>query len=185
MTEIRQLAHVTSDDLARIITSYVSDAAYTVRKSETPERTTITVELVTLETPRRKRYHAMDAETQARYQGVLAQGLSFGAYDGDTLVGLAIAERHDWNNSLWVWEFHVAELHRGQGIGRRLMEALVGAAHTANVRIIVCETQSANVPAIRFYRRMGFELDGVDMSYYSNTDVEHGEVAVFMKRKLL
>jgi ribosomal protein S18 acetylase RimI-like enzyme len=65
------------------------------------------------------------------------------------------------------------------------MEALVGAARTADVRIIVCETQSANVPAIRFYRRMGFELDGVDMSYYSNTDVERGEVAVFMKRKLL
>jgi hypothetical protein len=31
---------------------------------------------------------------------------------------------------------------------------------------------------------MGFELDGVDMSYYTNRDVESGEVAVFMKRKL-
>ncbi len=181
---IRQLDDVSADQLARIITGYTSEAAYTVRKSETPERTLFTLELIALETPRTKHYHAIDNETVTRYKGVLAQGLSFGAYQGDALVGLAIAERHDWNNSLWVWEFHVAESHRGQGTGTRLMEALVDAAKQAGVRVVICETQSANVPAIRFYRRMGFELDGVDLSYYTNHDVESGEVAVFMKRWL-
>jgi GNAT superfamily N-acetyltransferase len=139
---IRRLDDVSADELARIITGYTSEAAYTVGKSETPERTTITLELITLEIPSTKRYHPIDDEMLARYKGVLAQGLSFGAYEGDTLVGLAIAERHDWNNSLWVWEFHVTESHRGQGIGTRLMETLVDAANQAGVRVIICETLS-------------------------------------------
>jgi hypothetical protein len=31
---------------------------------------------------------------------------------------------------------------------------------------------------------MGFEIDALDLSYYTNQDVEEGEVAIFMKRKL-
>jgi hypothetical protein len=31
---------------------------------------------------------------------------------------------------------------------------------------------------------MGFVLDGVDLSYYSNEDWPNGEIALFMKRKL-
>jgi ribosomal protein S18 acetylase RimI-like enzyme len=49
---------------------------------------------------------------------------------------------------------------------------------------MVCETQNTNAPAIAFYRRVGFELDGIDLSYYSNEDVTQGEVALFMKLRL-
>jgi len=38
------------------------------------------------------------------------------------------------------------------------------------------------VPAIRAYRRLGFVLDAVDLSFYSNEDVAQENVAVFMKR---
>ena len=48
------------------------------------------------------------------------------------------------------------------------------------MRVIVCETQNTNVPAIRFYQRMGFTLDGIDLSFYETID----EVAFFMKRKV-
>lgn len=54
---------------------------------------------------------------------------------------------------------------------------------------MVCETQNTNVPGIEAYRRLGFELDGVELSYYSNHDTDRdrpgAEVAVFMNRKLL
>ena len=50
--------------------------------------------------------------------------------------------------------------------------------------LIVCETQNYNVPAIEFYRKVGFEIEGIDLSYYSNRDMTEGEVAIFMKRKL-
>jgi hypothetical protein len=38
------------------------------------------------------------------------------------------------------------------------------------------------VPAIRFYHALGFTLDGVDISFYSNDDLARGEIAVFMKK---
>ena len=57
-------------------------------------------------------------------------------------------------------------------------------ASKAGLRVLVCETQTTNVPAIDFYRSVGFEVDGIDLSYYSNDDVESGEVALFLKRRL-
>ena len=57
-------------------------------------------------------------------------------------------------------------------------------ASEEGLRVLVCETQTTNVPAIDFYRSVGFELDGIDLSYYGNDDVAAGEVALFMKRKL-
>jgi len=118
------------------------------------------------------------------YEWVVQQGFSLGAYDGHQMVGIAIAEKVDWNRSLWVWEFGVAETHRRRGIGRRLMEALADEAKEAGLRIMVCETQNTNVPAIAFYRKVGFEIEGIDLSYYSNSDMTEGEVAIFVKRKL-
>lgn len=52
------------------------------------------------------------------------------------------------------------------------------------MRAVVCETQNTNVAAIRFYRRMGFDIEGVDLSYYSNQDCPDGEVALFLKKRL-
>lgn len=60
------------------------------------------------------------------------------------------------------------------------MEAVADEAKEANLRIIVCETQNTNVPAIEFYRKVGFEIGGVDLSYYDMIE----EVAIFMKREL-
>ena len=63
------------------------------------------------------------------------------------------------------------------------MDQVAEVAKAEGLRILVCETQNTNVPAIVFYRSVGFEVGGVDLSYYTNRDVED-EVAVFMKRKL-
>jgi ribosomal protein S18 acetylase RimI-like enzyme len=100
------------------------------------------------------------------------------------MVGIALGEVKRWNSSLWVWELHVVKAYRGQGIGGKLVEATVQAAKQLNLRVVVCETQNTNVPAIDFYSAVGFELDGIDLSYYSNHDLETGEVALFMKRKI-
>ena len=34
------------------------------------------------------------------------------------------------------------------------------------------------------YRRLGFRLEGIDLSHYTNADYPDGEVAVFMKRRV-
>jgi ribosomal protein S18 acetylase RimI-like enzyme len=167
-----------------IITGYTTDAVYQASRTESAEESTFTLRLVALPQPMSKRYSHLDEETQAHYATLLGLGFSFGAYQEGQCIGLALAEAHAWNQSLWVWEFHVSESYRSQGVGRRLMEALIARARDAGLRTIVCETQTTNVPAIRFYRALGFTLDGIDLSYYSNHDYPHGEIALFMKRAL-
>ena len=83
-----------------------------------------------------------------------------------------------------VWELHVHPQHRGAGIGRRLVDELAVRARAAGLRALAVETQNTNVAAVRFYRGVGFAIEGIDLSYYTNTDMEDGEVAIFLKRKL-
>ena len=64
------------------------------------------------------------------------------------------------------------------------MEAAIEKAKAANLRIVTCETQNTNVPAIRFYRKLGFHMEALNLSLYTNEDYPDGEIALFMKRKL-
>jgi streptothricin acetyltransferase len=181
---IRPLMQFDPADLRRLIAGYVSDAVFRVSRVESAQRISLTLELTPLSDPYRKRYDHLDAETLEQYRRVLTCGFSFAAVDGDLIVGIALAEPHPWNRSLWVWELHVAETHRRRGIGRQLVEALAEKGRAAGLRVIVCETQNTDVPAIHFYRSVGFQLEGVDLSYYTNDDFPNGEIAVFMKKRL-
>ncbi len=183
MIEIRSLVQLTLTDLKRIASGYSSDSKYAVSHTETESCISFDLQLVTLDTPYIKRFH-YDNEILQQYNALLKTGHSFGAYDGDLLVGFAIAEVHRWNRSLTVHEFHVVETHRGQGIGKRLMGRVVEKAGRAGLRIIACETQNTNPTAIAVYRRLGFRVEGIDISFYSNHDSAKGEVAIFMKRPL-
>jgi ribosomal protein S18 acetylase RimI-like enzyme len=182
--EIKKLERFDAAELRRIGPGYASREKYLVRKAETRGHIVVELELVRLERPYLRAWDPVDAGGRKLYERAVARGYSLAAYDGAELVGVAIAEPQDWNDSLWVWEFHTVKRRQRQGIGRRLMEALAERARAAKLRVIVCETQNTNVPAIDFYRAVGFGLEGVDLSYYSNVDKLAGEVAVFMKRKL-
>jgi ribosomal protein S18 acetylase RimI-like enzyme len=184
MIEISPLTQITPDLLGRLITGYVSDAKYAVQRVESEALMTFALELVTLDQPYVKHYDHPNSETFAALQKTVEEGVSVGAYDADQWAGIAIAGIQRWNCSLWVYEFHVAEGQRGKGIGRRMMEALVENSRAANLRAIYCETQTTNVPAIRFYRHLGFTLDGLNLSFYTNNDWPNGEMAVFMKRTI-
>jgi ribosomal protein S18 acetylase RimI-like enzyme len=183
MIQISTLTDLDPADLERINQGYTSTHKYVVQKVETPAQTTLSLTLTPLPVPYTKRWYSDEAEL-ARYRQVVAAGLSRAAYVDGRMAALAIAEAQHWNRSLWIWEFHVEPAYRGQGVGRQLMEAMAIVAQQAGLRVLVCETQNTNVPAINFYRAVGFELDAVDLSYYTNQDIAAGEVAFFMKRKL-
>lgn len=180
---IRPLTGLTRSELDEVNRGYTSTARYAASKIETDEQTTIRLQYQPLEKPYVKQWDSDDEEMQ-RYQEIAAMGYSLGAFQGEKLVGLSLAEPHLWNRSLWIWEFHIASDYRRAGLGRRLMDAQAELAKAKGLRVLVCETQNYNVPAIRFYRRAGFEVGGIDLSYYTNTDMQDGEVAIFMKRKL-
>lgn len=181
MIEIKTLTHLDSSRFHELSAGYISPAFYQVSKNEGDTQTTISMCLQKLDTPYKKHW-SPDGETDTRYRRIIDQGLSLGVYDEDRLVGIAIAEKQAWNRTLWVWEFHIDHNYRGRGLGRQLMDSLAEVGKKAGCRVMVCETQNTNVPAIRFYRKVGFEIGAIDLSYYTNKDITDFEVAVFMKR---
>ncbi len=170
-------------DTARIAPGYTSPVAYTVTATETADCLTFELQRSTLPTPYVKTW-TFDDDDMIRYRRVLEDGWSLGAYEGEMLVGFVVVEPRRWNGSLWVWEFHVAPTHQRLGIGRRLMDALAERGATARFRTIVCEAQNTNGTGIDAYRALGFRVEAVDVSYYTNNDYPDGEMAVFMKRRL-
>lgn len=183
MIEICPLKQLNLTDFQRIASGYTAECKYVVVHSEKEDKISFELQLVILDKPAVKKWHHYD-ETLQNYERVLSNNYSFGAYDGNLLVGLLIAEPHEWNRSVWVWEFHIEEKWRGMGIGKQLMDCVAAKAQTAGLRTIVCETQSTNATAIQIYGKLGFRMEGIDISYYSNHDYPDGEIAVFMKRRL-
>ena len=181
---IRQLNQIEFSDLIRIATGYVSSNQYVVAHLETQTHVSFDLQLVTLEEPYIKKFKHEQSSIKL-YQKCLKASYSYGAYIDELLVGLLICEAHHWNQSLWVYEYHVAEGYRNLGVGRQLMAALIEKGELESFRTIVCETQNTNVPAITVYRKLGFKVAGIDISYYSNYDYPDGEIAIFMKRELI
>lgn len=101
--------------------------------------------------------------------------------DGRDLGYLELSHER-WNNRMRINNLWVAEGLRRQGIGAALMARAEYAARAAGARALVLETQSCNHPAISFYRRQGFALTGLDLTAYSQTDVEKQEVRLEFAR---
>ena len=89
-----------------------------------------------------------------------------------------------WNNRMRIWELLVKEEFRRKRIGTLFMDYAVKVSKKKEVRMLVVETQSCNVPAINFYRKHGFELIGFDVAAYSNEDIERKEVRLEFGLKL-
>lgn len=64
---------------------------------------------------------------------------------------------------------------RGQGLGTRLLEAVVDEARLLGATILTLEVRESNVAAQRLYERAGFYQAGVRKSYYTQP-VEDGLV---------
>lgn len=81
-----------------------------------------------------------------------------------------------WNSRMRVWEFLVREEFRRRNVGTLMMNHAVKLAKEKGARMLVLETQSCDVPAIRFYLNFGFELIGFDAAAYSNEDIAKRDV---------
>ena len=182
MIAICPLKKLDAAELNGLTTPFLCSEIYRVHYEDALDRASFRLELETTPEPHWRHYNHIDDAWVGEY--LAKADYAFGAYDGDMLVGTLIAETHAWNKSLWVSEFHVCESHRGKGIGRMLMDYAAEKARLAGLRTIVCETQNRNAAAIKAYRKLGFRLEGVDISYYTNEDYPDRDVAVFMKKRL-
>ena len=183
MVEVRPLCAFSDADFARIVTGYASTERYRVERQESAAEIFFRLHLETLPQPYLKQFTSDAAELEC-YRNYLHEGFSFGAYQEERLVGLLLASVQTWNRTLWVWEFHVEPAAQRQGLGRALLAAAAAKATVAGLRTLLCETQNTNLPGLRAYQRLGFQMDALDLSYYTNHDADDGEVAIFMKYHL-
>jgi [ribosomal protein S18]-alanine N-acetyltransferase len=68
---------------------------------------------------------------------------------------------------------------RGGGIGRMLVEAVIGEARSTRARTMFLEVRAGNLAARRLYRRLGFRDLGMRRGYYGP-----GQDAIVMELRL-
>jgi GNAT superfamily N-acetyltransferase len=81
----------------------------------------------------------------------IEHSLCFGAYEGAELVGFARVVT-DYAVIAWLLDVLVAEAHRGAGLGKALVEAVLGHPDLRNVRRWMLGTRDAH----GLYRQYGF-----------------------------
>jgi aminoglycoside 6'-N-acetyltransferase I len=99
----------------------------------------------------------LDARWSAEFLGDRRHHLVV-AIDGGVVVGMASAVHYvhpDKPPELWVNEVGVAPTHQGQGIGRRLLAALLAHAKTLGCREAWVLTEAGNMAARRMYAAAG------------------------------
>src|SRR3954447_24033988 len=84
--------------------------------------------------------------------------LPFGVYLGDEQVGFARVVT-DYATFAWVADVYIEDAHRGHGLGKRLVEAILGHPELRGLRRWMLATADAH----GLYRQFGFaELRGVE-----------------------
>ena len=144
--------------------------------AETPEGWRLTLERKPFPAPVTKRF------TDALLSPWLEEPQVFAARLEGRDLGYLELSHERWNNRMRISNLWVAEDRRRQGIGAALMARAEAEARRAGARALVLETQNCNHPAISFYRRQGFALTGLDLTAYSQTDVEKQEVRLEFAR---
>lgn len=92
----------------------------------------------------------------------LARGTVLVATDGDALVGhVQMIEPSGPIDAAPAWELKslaVADSHRHQGLGRRLVEAGLAHARSHGASRALLATAAADTALLRFYQRIGFRM---------------------------
>ena len=106
-------------------------------------------------------------------------GLIGARRDGASAGGAVIATRTPGLDMLGrrddiavLWDIRVSPRERGRGIGSALFRAAGEWAGARGCRWLKIETQNVNVPACRFYQKMGCTLSAIDRFAYPDQPAE-------------
>ena len=110
--------------------------------------------------------------TRAMYEAeLLNTGTSFilvGRVPGAAVAGYCsyrlVADELQINNVA------VGPSHRGQGLGRALVQAAAAHGRRAGARVALLEVRRSNAPAQRLYLRLGFRQAGQRPRYYEHPE---------------
>ncbi|MFD2083443.1 Acetyltransferase (GNAT) family protein [Actinopolymorpha cephalotaxi] len=102
-----------------------------------------------------------------------------------TVVGFAAARFSRWNHRVELYHLYVDAAHRGKGIARALLDHIdEDPLIREQGHCVWLETSHLNVPGIRAYRALGFELCGLDLELYCDPPSGPREIALFFARPL-
>jgi len=167
--------------LNHIDANFTSDRFLNVIKTVDGFNTTWQLSEQPLEPPFVSTDYALDDNDLAEIAGRLKRndGLYLVVEENDQLIAMLDMEHQTWQHAAMLWNISVDRAYRGRGIGRELIRRAIEWARDHQLRGIRLETQTNNWPACNFYRRLGFQLGGLDDHYYANDDLGVKEVALF------
>ncbi len=87
-----------------------------------------------------------------------SNSLSFGLYEGGTLIGISLGRIKHWcqGTEYWIDEFGILPEMQGQGFGSEFLKEIERALVKKGIPAIVLLTERT-VPAYRFYQKCGFQ----------------------------
>ena len=108
-----------------------------------------------------------------------------GAFDGARLVGLAAWHREEMrklHHKGFVWGVFVAATHRGRGLGRLLVEAVIAHARRAHgIRQLNLTAYAANKAAVALYESLGFVTYGREPAAICVDGMLHDDVHMSLR----
>jgi ribosomal protein S18 acetylase RimI-like enzyme len=125
------------------------------------------------------------AEMEQRLREMPAESFYLGAFDGETMVGIAtfirgtrVKEKHKGH----VYGVYLRASHRGKGAGRKLLGALLERAKRGEaLEQILLAVATKREPAGRLYRSLGFEVYGTEPRALKNGDEYIDEHLMILK----
>jgi ribosomal protein S18 acetylase RimI-like enzyme len=164
------------DPLCALDTSFITDRVYQVAASDLSFR----LQDIPIAPPLHKAYRLADhVDAFPTFDYVVIAEME------ETLVGVAALKLETWNGRAVLWHLYIAPAYRGRGVGRSLIENVMRAARERQARCLWLETQNVNYGAIQFYRRLGFQCCGLDLSLYDPDGPAANEIALFFVRQLV
>lgn len=85
------------------------------------------------------------------------------ALDGDTIIGWAdiIPHKRDSEKHIGTLGMGLIQGYRGQGVGSRLLAAVIAAAWDYGLKRLELEVFADNLAAIQLYRKHGYQQEGI------------------------
>ncbi|MEG0415154.1 MAG: GNAT family N-acetyltransferase [Erysipelothrix sp.] len=99
--------------------------------------------------------------------------------DGD-LVGFIQIGEESWHQRMRISDIIIDDSYRNRGYGSQLIKYVIEFVEDKPIRELVLEVQSCNTKAIEMYQKNGFKIMGIDLTHYTNQDIENREVRLEM-----
>lgn len=132
-------------------------------------RTAIAADIPALLTIEQRSF-VTDRLTRRSFHYLLTRANATGLVEthGGRVAGYALVLFHAGTSLARLYSFAVDPAHRGQGVGRRLLEAAEQAARARDCLYLRLEVRRDNEPAITLYKTRGYREFGVYTDYYED-----------------